>query len=102
MIGSALEELDLTAAIAAFRDQEETHGHTASSDAERPIGSFADTANRLAGELRDVLNPGDRQNLKVAYRRSARLAAFSLAMMRRIRLEERLAGGACNTEGNDR
>jgi hypothetical protein len=94
MTPPALEELDLTAALAAFRDQSETHGHTAERDAELRICHFADTARRLAAELADVLLPGDRQSLPVAYRRAARLAAFTLATMRRIRLEQ---GPACNT-----
>lgn len=92
MIAGALEELDLTAALAALREQDEKHGHTAESDAEIPIGRFADNATRFSAELRDVMLPGDRQNLAVAYRRSARLAAFALATMRRIRVEQSKKG----------
>lgn len=94
MTPPALEDLDLTAALAALRDQSEKHGHSAESDAELRICTFADTSRRLAAELADVLLPGGRQNLPVAYRRAARLAAFSIATMRRIRHEE-----ACNTAG---
>lgn len=96
MTPAALEELDVTAALAAFRDQAQSHGHSAERDAELRIVHFADTSRRLAGELHDVLVPGGRQNLEVAYRRAARLAAFSLATMRRIRHEQ-----ACNTADPD-
>lgn len=92
MIGSALEELDLTAAIAAFRDQADTHGHTAESDAERKVQCFGEELVRRSFELRDVLIPGDRQNLPVAYRRAVRLIAFGLATARRIRIEQQLKG----------
>ena len=88
MTGAALEDLDLSAVLAELRGQE-ANGHTAETDADRSIGSFGDTSRRLAGELNDVLIPGDRQNLAVGYRRAARLAAYALATMRRIRHEQR-------------
>jgi hypothetical protein len=87
MIGAALEDLDLTAMLAALREQEAL-GHTATSDAEIRLCSFADKLATRAAELADVLREGDRQNLAVAYRRGARLAAFALAAMRRIRIEQ--------------
>jgi len=86
-MGAALDELDLSAALAAFREQE-SHGHTAESDGEIPIGVFANKAARFSLELGDVLRDGDRQNLDVAYRRAARLAAFGLSIQRRIRREQ--------------
>jgi hypothetical protein len=88
---SALEELDFAAMLAELRNQE-ANGHTAETDRELPIGVFADKAHTLAGQLADVLRKSERQNLDVAYRRSARLAAFALATMRRIKAEP-----ACNT-----
>lgn len=88
MIGPALDELDLSATLAELRAQEEQHGHTAESDAERPITSFSDVALKRSAELADVLRPGDRQNLAVAYRRAARLAAFAISIQRRIRFEQ--------------
>lgn len=87
MTGAALEELDLSAVTAALRDQE-THGHTAASDADTKIGCFADRLATRANEAAAVMRPGDRQNLEVAYRRNARLAAFAIAAMRRIRHEQ--------------
>lgn len=92
MIGGALEELDISAVLAAFRGQAEQHGHTADSDADLPLGYFR---NELVGRAQglDVMLPGDRQNLTVAYARAARLAALAIATMRRIRREE----AACNT-----
>lgn len=87
MTGAALEELDFSAMVAAFREQE-ARGHTAESDGELHIECFGATALRLAAELRDVVHPGDRQNLEVAYRRAARLAAYAIAAQRRIRLEQ--------------
>jgi hypothetical protein len=95
MIAAALGDLDLSAVFAALRAQEE-HGHTAETDAELNVGCFGDKALRLASELRDVLVPGDRQNLDVAYRRAARLAAYAISMQRRIRLEQS-RHAACNT-----
>lgn len=85
---SALDELDLAAVFAELCNQE-SNGHTAASDAESPLAGFADTARRLAGELGDVLRPGDRQELNVAYRRAARLAAFAIATQRRIRHDQK-------------
>jgi hypothetical protein len=93
---SALEELDFAAVLAELRNQEE-RGHTAAADYERPLEIFADKAHVLANELGDVLRRGERQNLDVAYRRAARLAAFSLATMRRIQR----ARAACNTALED-
>lgn len=87
MIGAALAELDLGAMLAALREQE-TRGHTAETDGELRVECFGETSIRLAGELRDVLHPGDRQNLDVAYRRAARLAAYAIATQRRIRTEQ--------------
>lgn len=98
MITPALEEIDLSAALAAFRDQE-GHGHTAETDAERKLECFgADLVDRSI-ELRDVLVPGDRENLEVGYRRAARLAAYALATMRRIRTERRRRAPCNTTEG---
>jgi hypothetical protein len=88
---SALEELDFAALLAELRNQE-THGHTAETDLDRPIGFFADKAREFAVQLGDVVRPGERQNLEVAYRRAARLAAFGLSAMRRIKAER-----PCNT-----
>jgi hypothetical protein len=88
MIGPALDDLDLTAVFAAFRDQEQ-HGHTAESDADRKLPCFGEDLIKRSIELRDVLIPGDRQNLDVGYRRAARLAAYAVAAMRRIRTEQR-------------
>jgi hypothetical protein len=87
MMGAALEELDLSAILAEFRNQEE-HGHTAESDADRRILCFGEDLVRRSQELADVLRPGDRQRLDVGYRRAARLAAYALATMRRIRIEQ--------------
>lgn len=87
MIGAALEEINFSAVMAAFRDQE-AHGHTAATDTERPIACFGDDLLKRSMECRDVLAPGDRQNLDVGYRRAARLAAYALATMRRIRIEQ--------------
>lgn len=95
MIIPALTELDLTAVLATLREQEGA-GHTAETDAELPLARFADVARRLSNELYDVLIPGGRQDLDVAYRRAARLAAFGISTARRIRTEQRQR--ACNTE----
>lgn len=89
MIGAALEDVHLSAVLAAFREQE-SHGHTAASDADRNLLCFGDDLVRRANECRDVLFPGDHQNLPVAYRRAARLAAYAIATMRRIRFEQEL------------
>jgi hypothetical protein len=86
MIGAALEDLDLSAVLAAFRDQE-AHGHTAETDAERKLECFGNDLLERSAELRDVIRPGDRLNLNVGYRRAARLAAYAIATMRRIRIE---------------
>lgn len=88
---AALEELDVAAVLAAFRDQSDKHGHTAESDAELPLAYFHNSLVSRAQQL-DVILPGDRQQLEIAYRRAATLAALSIATMRRIRLEQ-----ACNT-----
>jgi hypothetical protein len=88
MIRAALDDLDLTAVLAALRDQE-GYGHTAETDAERPIRIFGEDLLHRSMELRDVLIPGDRQNLGAGYRRAARLAAYAIAAMRRIRHEQR-------------
>lgn len=93
MIGAALGELELAAIFAELRNQEH-NGHTAESDAELAIATFGDTAVRFAGELRDVLRPGDRQNLDVAYRRAARVAAFAISTARRIRHEQKKGAGS--------
>lgn len=99
MTGAALDTLDLTAALAAFLEQGEKHGHTADSDGELPMGFFADKATRLAIECSDVARPGGRQDLKIAYRRAARLTAFGLALQRRIRLEQQIQDGASAERG---
>lgn len=88
MIAPALEELDLSAVLAAFREQEEQHGHTAESDGELPIEHFAAELIKRSVEAGDVARRGERQNLAVAHRRCARAAAIALATMRRIRLEQ--------------
>lgn len=88
---AALEELDVAAVLAAFRDQSDKHGHTAESDAELPLAYFHNSLVSRAQQL-DVILPGDRQQLEIGYRRAATLAALSIATMRRIRLEQ-----ACNT-----
>jgi hypothetical protein len=86
MTGAALEELDLSAVLAALRDQE-GKGHTAASDLELGLAHFR---NELVsrGQALDVILPGDRQNLDVGYRRAAKLAAMAIATMRRIRNEQ--------------
>lgn len=89
MIGAALEDVHLSAVLAAFREQE-SHGHNVLTDADRKLICFGDDLVRRADELRAVLYPGDHQNLAVGYRRAARLAAYALAIMRRIRLEQEL------------
>lgn len=101
MIPPALEEIDLSAVLAEFRDQEEKHGHTAESDARIPPGVFGDRARQFAAQLADVLLEGDRQNLDVAYRRAARLAAFALATQRRIRLERIARAQLSEGNGHD-
>lgn len=87
-IGPALEQIDLTAALAAFREQEERYGHTAATDAERKIRCFGGELVLRAQEIRDQLEPGARQDLRVAYRRTVKLIAFALATARRIRTEQ--------------
>lgn len=87
MTGAALEQLDLSAVVAAIREQEAA-GHTAESDRETPIGKFADKLQIRTAELGDALRPGNRQNLDVAYRRCAREAALAISTMRRIRFEQ--------------
>jgi hypothetical protein len=70
MIGSALEDLDLSAVLAEFRSSQRSTG---TRPRPTPSGrSVALPTRSTAGrELRDVMMPGDRQNLDVAYRRSA-------------------------------
>lgn len=97
MIGPALTEIDVTAALAALRDQE-SHGHTPETDAERKLPCFGDDIVKRAIECRDVLIPGDRENLEVGYRRAARIAAYAIATMRRIRIEQRRRA-PCNMGG---
>lgn len=88
MIGAALEDLDLSAVLAALREAEDKYGHTAASDAKQSLEHFRDELRRRAGEAGDVILPGDRQNLDVGYRRAARLGALCLSTMRRIRAEQ--------------
>jgi hypothetical protein len=96
MISAALETINLTAVLAAIRDQE-AHGHTADTDADRAVVSFGDDLVKRALECRDVLYPGERQNLPIGYRRAARLAAYAIATMRRIQTEQqRTEGGLDN------
>lgn len=87
MMRAALEDLDLSAMLAAFLEQQ-AHGHTAETDSERKLECFGDDLVQRSIELRDVIRPGDRQNIDVAYRRAARLGAYALATMRRIRVEQ--------------
>jgi hypothetical protein len=89
---AALGELDLSSVLAAFLEQSEKYGHTADSDAELPLAYFHEELVRRAQDV-DVIRPGCRQNLEVAYLRAARLAALALATMRRIKREQ----AACNT-----
>lgn len=98
MIRAALEDLDLSATFAAFLEQQE-HGHTAESDAERKLACFGIDLVTRSAELRDVIVPGDRQNLDVAYRRAARLGAYALATMRRIRVEKHRQEESSNEPG---
>lgn len=86
-VAAALEDLDLSAVFAALHDQEE-RGHTAATDAERPLEHFAAQLIERSIEAADVMRRGDRRNLNVAYRRCAREAALALVTMRRIRLEQ--------------
>jgi hypothetical protein len=87
MISAATgDDIDLTAVVAALLDQE-AHGHNAVSDGERSLYHFQHELVTRAQSL-DVVLPGDRQNLDVALRRTARLAAFAISTMRRIRLEQ--------------
>lgn len=88
MIAAALEEIDLSAVLAALREQEEKHGHTAESDAELPLEHFAADNIKRSIEAADVARRGDRQNLAAAHRRYARLAALCISTMRRIRVEQ--------------
>lgn len=97
MMNAALEELDFSAMLSAFRDQE-AHGHTELTDGERKVQCFGEDLIGRSIECRDMLIPGDRENLEIGYRRAARLAAYAVATMRRIRLEQRRRA-ACNTEG---
>lgn len=87
-VGAALEELDLSAVLAAFLAQSDKHGHTAESDADLPLDHFANELTRRALEAADVTHCGGRQDLRVAYNRGARLAAIALSTMRRIRVEQ--------------
>lgn len=77
---------ELEAVIAAVADQE-AKGHTAESDGELPIAHFRCQLVGRAQDL-DVALPGGNQNLDVAYRRAAKLAALAIATMRRIRHEQ--------------
>jgi hypothetical protein len=86
MIGAALETLNLSAVLAALRDQE-SNGHTAASDAEVPLYYFRRSLVERSQEL-DVILPGDRQDLDVGYRRAAKIAALAIATMRRIQIEQ--------------
>lgn len=79
---------DLEAVLAALDEQEGKHGHSAASDAERPIAHFASAIVQRSIEAADVMRPGTHQNLHVAYRRLARDAALAIAAMRRIRIEQ--------------
>lgn len=93
MTPAALEGgLDLTAVLSTLREQEQKYGHSAESDRELPLYHFANELTSRGVEAGDVLRPGDRQDLDVAYRRSARLAALAIATMRRIRFEQAQAG----------
>lgn len=84
---AALDELDINAVLAAFRDQEERYGHTAESDGELALGYFRGELISRAQAL-DVIFPGERQRLDVGYIRAAQLAALAIATMRRIRREQ--------------
>lgn len=88
MIRAALEDLDLSAVLAAYLEQDEKHGHTAETDAELPIDYFAGKLVSFAQDAADAMRHGPHQNLGVGYRRCAREAALALSTMRRIRLEE--------------
>lgn len=90
MIRAALEEIDLSALLAALADQE-AHGHTATTDAELPVYFVSGKLVEFANGARDVTHPGDRRNLELAYRRTARLGAMCIAVMRRIRIEQERA-----------
>lgn len=77
---------DLAAVLQARRRQVE-QGHT--EEADNDLTPLV-IANRLLDEARagrDVLHPGDRYNLEVAYTRTARVGGMCLALMRRIRRE---------------
>lgn len=87
MIRAALEELDLSAVLAAYLDQEK-HGHTAESDADLPLDHFASELVSRSQCAGDVMRRGAGRNLPVAYNRAARLAAIALSTMRRIRHEQ--------------
>lgn len=86
MISPALETLNLSAVLAALRDQE-SNGHTAESDGERALHYFRRELVDRAHAL-DVILPGDRQDLDVGYRRAAKIAAMAIATMRRIQIEQ--------------
>jgi hypothetical protein len=86
MIEPALETLNLSAVLAAIRDQE-GNGHTAETDAERALHYFRRELLERAHGL-DVILPGDRQDLNVGYRRAAKIAALAIATMRRIQIEQ--------------
>ena len=93
--GAALGELDLASVLGAFLEQSEKYGHTADSDAEISLAHFR---NELIAEAQalDVMLPGEKQRLDIGYRRAAKIAAFALATMRRIRREQ-ARQAACNT-----
>jgi hypothetical protein len=79
-------------AIAVVRsalERQAAKGHTPASDAERSLAHMAAGLIPFAQEARDVAMPGDRQDLGVAHRRAARLAAYAIAVMVRIEHEVR-------------
>jgi hypothetical protein len=64
--------------------QKQRTRHSIEADAERSLQHFGRTLCEHAGFARDVLAPGPNQNLPVAYRRAARVAALAIAIMQRI------------------
>lgn len=83
----ALEEAIGT--VRAALDRQRQKGHTPASDAELSVSFMANQLLAFACETRDVALQGARQDLGVAHRRAARLAAFATALMVRIEHEVR-------------
>jgi maltooligosyltrehalose synthase len=86
MIEPALDTIELSAVLAALREQE-ANGHTAETDAERDLYYFHRELLERA-RTTDVILRGDRRDLDVGYRRAAKVAAFAIAAMRRIKHEQ--------------